>query len=57
MQRLILTLSCPDRMVIVAAVGSFLVENGCNIAESAQFGDPATREFFKRVCFSTITAR
>jgi formyltetrahydrofolate deformylase len=44
-------------MVIVTAVGSFLVENGCNIAESAQFGDPATREFFKRVCFSTITAR
>ena len=39
MQRFILRLSCPDRMGIVAAVGSFLVEHQCNIVESAQFGD------------------
>ena len=49
--RLVLTLSCPDRMGIVGAVGSFLVDNSCNIAESAQFGDPASNAFFMRVCF------
>jgi formyltetrahydrofolate deformylase len=38
-------------MGIVGAVGSFLVENSCNIAESAQFGDPASNAFFMRVRF------
>jgi formyltetrahydrofolate deformylase len=51
MQRFVLTLSCPDRMGIVAAVATFLQEHRCNIAESAQFGDPASGEFFMRVCF------
>ena len=50
MQRFILRLSCPDRMGIVAAVGSFLLEHQCNIVESAQFGDKAQR-FFMRVSF------
>ena len=50
MQRFILRLSCPDRMGIVAAVGSFLLEHQCNIVESAQFGDQAQR-FFMRVSF------
>ena len=51
--RLILTLSCPDRMGIVAGVGSFLLDNGCNITESAQYGDAATNGFFMRVCFDS----
>lgn len=51
MQRYILRLSCPDRMGIVAAVGSFLLEHHCNIVESAQFGDQAQR-FFMRVSFA-----
>ena len=38
-------------MGIVAAVASFLVENRCNITESAQFGDRASNGFFMRVCF------
>jgi formyltetrahydrofolate deformylase len=54
MQRFILRLSCPDRMGIVAAVGSFLLEHQCNIVESAQFGD-AARRFFMRVSFDAST--
>jgi formyltetrahydrofolate deformylase len=53
MQRFILTLSGPDRMGIVAAVASFLLDHECNILESAQFGDPATRQFFMRVSFDS----
>jgi formyltetrahydrofolate deformylase len=53
MQRFILTLSGPDRMGIVAAVTSFLLEHECNIVESAQFGDPATLQFFMRVSFDS----
>lgn len=46
-----LKLSCPDRMGIVAAVASFLNEQGCNIQESAQFDDVMTGEFFMRTVF------
>ena len=48
----VLRLSCPDRMGIVAGVGAFLFERGCNIIESAQFGDPKSSRFFMRVSFS-----
>jgi formyltetrahydrofolate deformylase len=51
MQRFVLTLSCPDRMGIVAAVANFLLEHQCNIVDSAQFGDAANQRFFMRVCF------
>lgn len=47
----VLRLSCPDRMGIVAGVGAFLLEHGCNIVESAQFGDAQTQRFFMRVSF------
>jgi formyltetrahydrofolate deformylase len=47
----VLRLSCPDRMGIVAAVAAFLLENACNIVESAQFGDPNSGRFFMRVSF------
>jgi formyltetrahydrofolate deformylase len=56
MQRFILTLSGPDRMGIVAAVASFLLDHECNILESAQFGDPATLQFFMRVSFDSSSA-
>ncbi len=46
-------LSCPDRMGIVARVAAFLLDHGCNILESAQFGDPQTRRFFMRVSFDS----
>lgn len=52
-ERLILKLSCVDRPGIVAAVSSFLLEQGCNILESAQFEDAASRNFFMRTEFQT----
>ena len=48
----ILTLSCPDRMGIVHAVSGFLLQNGGNIEEAAQYNDPATGLFFMRVRFA-----
>ena len=51
----ILTLSCPDVIGIVHAVSGFLVEHRCNIVDSAQFGERATRRFFMRVSFASTT--
>ena len=48
----ILTLSCPDRPGIVAAVADVLLKAGCNIADAQQYGDEATGVFFMRVVFS-----
>lgn len=50
-QRLILTIICPDRAGIVAAVSGFLAEHGAFIVESAQFGDPVEQRFFQRIVF------
>jgi formyltetrahydrofolate deformylase len=47
-----LTLSCEDTIGIVHAVSGFLFEHGCNIIDSAQFGDPDTCRFFMRVAFA-----
>src|SRR5208282_1969908 len=48
----VLTLSCADRPGIVAAIATRLAENGCNIIDSAQFGDVKSGRFFMRVSFS-----
>jgi len=48
----VLTLSCPDRPGIVAAVAGLLAGHGGNIVESQQYGDPATGRFFMRVQFT-----
>ena len=48
----ILTLSCLDQRGIVHRVSGFLAEYGCNIIDSAQFGDGQSRLFFMRVHFS-----
>jgi formyltetrahydrofolate deformylase len=45
----ILTLSCPDAKGLVYRVAERLFEQGCNILDSAQFGDPETGLFFMRV--------
>ncbi|HEY5347440.1 MAG TPA: formyltetrahydrofolate deformylase [Rhizomicrobium sp.] len=47
----VLLLSCPDRRGIVAAVTRFLFDKGCNIVDSAQFGDRANGQFFLRIFF------
>lgn len=48
----VLTLSCPDRPGVVAAVSSLLSRHGCNITESQQFGDRESERFFMRVQFT-----
>ncbi len=56
----VLSLSCPDRPGIVHRVSGFLVEQGANILEAAQFDDVGTGRFFMRVQFevndTTLTA-
>jgi formyltetrahydrofolate deformylase len=47
----ILTVSCPDKMGIVAAMSRFLVDHGCDILDSAQFGDRSNGRFFLRTSF------
>jgi len=48
----ILTLACPDQRGIVHSVSGFLATHGCNIIDSAQFGDAHSQLFFMRVHFS-----
>ena len=50
-----LTLSCPDRIGVVADVARFLAEHGCNILESAQYGDADNGRFFLRNLFESTT--
>jgi formyltetrahydrofolate deformylase len=52
----VLTLSCPDRPGIVAAVAGLLADHGGNIVESQQYGDPVTGRFFMRVQFTLPAA-
>jgi formyltetrahydrofolate deformylase len=47
----ILTLSCPDRIGIVAAVAGFLADRQGNIVASAQNDDQSSERFFMRVQF------
>jgi formyltetrahydrofolate deformylase len=48
----ILTLDCPNRPGIVAAVSACLFEHGANIQEAHQFDDRETRRFFTRIAFN-----
>ncbi|WP_248965334.1 formyltetrahydrofolate deformylase [Sphaerisporangium perillae] len=52
----VLTLSCPDRPGVVAAVSGLLASHGCNITESQQFGDRSAGRFFMRVQFTSALA-
>ncbi|WP_058234786.1 formyltetrahydrofolate deformylase [Devriesea agamarum] len=47
--RYVLTLSCADRVGIVHAVSSVLVDHDGDIREAHQFGDPQSGRFFQRV--------
>ncbi len=55
MSNFVLTIQCPIRRGIVAAVSSMLAEKGCNITDSAQFDDIATGKFFMRTSFASET--
>jgi formyltetrahydrofolate deformylase len=50
----ILTLSCPNRPGIVAAVSALLFDAGCNILDAQQFDDTETGRFFMRVVFNRL---
>ena len=49
MRRYILTVTCPDRVGIVAAVSGFIAEHGGWVLEAAQHGDLSTGRFFQRI--------
>jgi formyltetrahydrofolate deformylase len=49
----ILTISCLDQRGIVHRVSGFLADHGCNIIDSAQFGDAQSKLFFMRVHFAS----
>jgi formyltetrahydrofolate deformylase len=52
-RQFVLTLSCPDRAGIVAAVSNHLASHRCNILEAQQFGDAETGRFFMRLVFES----
>lgn len=54
-ENFILTVSCPDKRGIVANVSRYLFETGCNIIDSAQYGDPDNGRFFLRISFASET--
>ncbi|MCL7464366.1 formyltetrahydrofolate deformylase [Phaeovulum sp. NW3] len=51
----VLTVNCPSRRGIVAAISNFLAANGCNITDSHQYDDPLTGQFFTRITFRSET--
>lgn len=48
----VLTLTCVDQPGIVAAITTELASLGANIAESSQFWDRQTNQFFMRIAFA-----
>lgn len=46
-----LTVTCPAKRGIVAAISTFLAQNACNITDSSQFDDAKTDRFFMRISF------
>ncbi len=49
MRRYVLTITCPDRTGIVAAVSGFIADRGGWVLEAAQHGDLSTGNFFLRI--------
>lgn len=47
----ILTVTCPARTGIVAAITGFLADSSCYITEMAQYDDENTQKFFCRIMF------
>lgn len=48
-------MTCETRRGIVAAIATFLAQQGCNITDSSQFDDRETGRFFMRVSFVSET--
>ena len=53
-QRFVLTLACPNRPGIVAAVAGHLSDAGLNILDAQQYDDTQTDRFFMRVVFNPV---
>ncbi len=51
MTKYCLTVTCPSKRGIVAAIANYLADQGCNITDSSQYDDPVTGRFFMRVSF------
>ena len=57
MKSYFLTVACPAQRGIVAAIATYLAEQGCNITDSAQFDDLDNGRFFMRVTFASEDER
>ncbi len=57
MTKFCLRVTCVSARGIVAAISSFLAQEGCNITDSAQFDDNHTGRFFMRVSFRSEDGR
>ncbi len=57
MSRHVLTVTCPSKRDIVAAVASYLARMGCNITDCAQFDAQETGRFFMRMSFVSEEGR
>ncbi len=55
MNSYVLTVQCPTRRGIVAAISTWLADQGCNITDAAQFDDQLTGQFFTRITFLAET--
>ncbi|MBB3995578.1 formyltetrahydrofolate deformylase [Sulfitobacter undariae] len=53
MKKYALTVTCPSKRGIVAAIANYLADTDCNITDSAQFDDKETANFFMRVSFES----
>lgn len=53
MTQYVLTVTCQSKRGVVAAISTYLAENGCNITDSSQFDDQDTGMFFMRVTFKS----
>jgi formyltetrahydrofolate deformylase len=51
----VLTVQCASRRGIVAAISTYLAQQGCNITDAAQFDDQETGKFFTRISFVAET--
>jgi formyltetrahydrofolate deformylase len=49
MRRYVLTITCPDRIGIVAAVTGFIARHGGSVLEATQHGDLSSGRFFLRI--------
>jgi len=57
MAEFVLTLACPNRPGIVAAVANLLLAHGGDITDAQQFDDAETGRFFMRVVFAAEAAQ